>query len=278
MLNFRVMQTMNKKDEVDPGGATPPVVPPPAPAPPATPPKIEEDVPEHDDLGYPIVKPAPAKKEEGDPSKKADPKAKDPAAEPAKVDPLPGYDKEPEPVKEEPPKPPEPPKDPPTDLEKKLEGLHKSFADKVKEQVGRIQKLGLEAEKEKSLIDELVADKKKEQADAVAYGQSQERERTRAIAAQKASWHKELKEDPVFGGEKFLTNASRSAKVISEYGPELKKDLTESGIMLRPDVVRMLSRIADALYPDPKMVQGEPPVPEKKADEESDDPLAFYNS
>lgn len=289
MRDFRAMQMMDKKGEVDPGGANPPATPPaetppkpPVEQPPAaTPPKVEEEGIETDELGYAIAKPAAApKKEEGDPAKKAPPEKKDPAAEPKEVDPLTGYDKDPEPIKEEdPPKKDDPPKDPPTDLDKKLEGLHKSFADKVKEQIARVQKLDLEAEKEKGLIDELVADKKKEQADAVAWQQSQQRANDRALAAQKAAWHKELKEDPVFGGEKLLTNASRSAKVIAEFGPELKKELTDIPVMLRPNIVRMLSRIADAVYPDPKMVQGDPPVDEKKESEEkSDDPLAFYNS
>lgn len=286
MRDFRAIQMMDKKGEADPGGANPPATPPatppaqpPAEQPPAkAPPKIEEEGPETDELGYPIVK-APAKKEEGDPAKKADDKKKDPASEPKEVDPLPGYDKEPEAIKEDEKKEELPPKDPPTDLDKKLEGLHKSFADKVKEQIARVQKLGLDAEKEKGLIDVLIADKKIEQADAVTWQQSQQRANDRALAAQKSAWHKELKEDPVFGGEKLLTNASRSAKVMAEYGPELKKELTDSGVMLRPNVVRMLSRIADAVYPDPKMVQGDPPVDEKKeSDEKSDDPLAFYNS
>lgn len=285
MLNFIVRILMDKAGEPAPGGA-PHLPPPPIPPPPVKaatfPPKIEEDGDDIDDLGYKkATSKAETKKEPGKEDPKASGEKEDPVTKPEDIKGnLTGYEEnapvvdEPEPPKNDPPPPP------PTDLEKKLEGLHKSFADKIKDQVGRIQKKGLPAEKEKEMIDELIADKKQEQVDAQAWGERQQKENELAVKKQKANWHKELKEDPDFGGANFLTNVSRGAKVLDEYLPELKKELTDNRQMLRPSVMKGLARLADALYRDDKLVQGDQVEAQKAAEEKEkeDDPLAFYTN
>lgn len=289
MRNFIAKILMDKAGDSPAGGGQPgkEIPPPPGavakPAAAAEPPAAEAGGKEYDEYGYekvpasPEEKPEPRKEEPKAGGKKEDPP---PKAEDLKGN-LTGYEEEAPEVKEsEPKKDDGPPPPPPTDLDKKVEGLHKSFADKVKEQVARIQKKGLPAEKEKELIDEAIADKKKEQADAQAWGEKAQRDQALAVQKQKAAWHKELKEDPDFGGEKYLTNISRGVKVLDEYLPELKKELTDNKQMLRPSVMRGLARIADALYRDDKLVLGDPPAPEKAAGEkdEKSDPLAFYTN
>lgn len=265
MLNFRNKILMNKAGEGDAGGApNPPATP---PATPNTPPPKEEGD-NLDELGY------EKRPEEGAAPKAGDEPPKTPAAKSEKVEnPATGYGDEPPKVDDEPPKTPEPPKEPPTDLEKKLEGLNPSFLAAVKKQ---IEDIGLEGEK----LDKFIAFKKQEQADAIAWQKSAETEAERQNKIQKANWHKELKADPVFGGDKFLTNVTRGEKVLDEYLPELKKELTEAKQMLRPSVMRGLARLADQLYPDDKLVQGDPPPPDggDKGDKGDGkiDHLAFY--
>jgi hypothetical protein len=261
---------MNKAGEGDAGGApNPPASETPPANPPANPPAEDDGL---DELGY--EKRAPEKKE-GDPPAEADDKKKAPAKEPTKVEnPATGYGEEPPKVDDPPPADPNKKVDPPpepTEIEKKLEGLNKAFADQVKKQITEI---GLEGEK----LDKFIAFKKQEQADAVAWQKANQEEADRQDKLRKASWHKELKEDPVFGGDKFLTNVTRGEKVLDEYLPELKKELTEAKQMLRPSVMRGLARLADMLYPDDKLVQGDPPPVDggKNDKNEKNDPLAFY--
>lgn len=269
MLNFIAKQLMNKKDDEGGGGGPPKDVPPPK-DPPIVPPEPPKEEVETDELGY--AKKPPEEKKEGAKDKPADKSKEAPPEKPEKVEnPVSGYDKEPEEVKDEVPPPKPPPAEPPGELDKKLEGLHKGFAEAVKKQIGD---LGLEGEK----LDKFIAFKKQEHADAQAWGESQQRAQKIADQKQKAAWHKELKADPVFGGEKFLVNVDRAEKVLDEHLPELKKELTEHKQMLRPSVMRGLARLADKLYPEEKMVQGDPPIVEKEDEEKSDDPLDFYKS
>lgn len=270
MKNYLAKILMNKAGENDPGGATPPATPPTASAPPApnTPP-VEGEGDNVDDLGYAKV---PEKPEAGTPPKAGDKPAKAASEKPAKVEnPVTGYEAEPPPV-DEPAAPPvdEPPKAPPTDLEKKLEGLNQWNANKVK---AAIEKIGLEGEK----LDQFIEIRKGEQKEANAFMQRAAQEEARQDKLKKAAWHKELKEDPGFGGDKFLTNVTRGEKVLDEYLPELKKELTDAKQMLRPSVMRGLARLADQLWPDDQVVHGDPTPPdEKPGDNEKNDPLSFY--
>ena len=57
--------------------------------------------------------------------------------------------------------------------------------------------------------------------------------------------------------------------------PNTKKELTKSGAMLPPWVMRDLAKLAETLYASPKLVQGDPVVPREEVDDE-DAHLAFY--
>lgn len=97
------------------------------------------------------------------------------------------------------------------------------------------------------------------------------------ISEIKASWDKELRTHPTFGGDKFGHNVMRAEKVLSEFMTETKKVLTERKSMLPPYVMRDLSRLADHLYSTEKLVQGDATRSEVVVEKE-DDHLAFYNN
>lgn len=264
---------MNKVSDGAAGGGTPKDPPKPN-DPPNNPPgdkKIEEAGDNLDELGYEKRTPAVDDKKAGTSPKEGDSKKKDPPAEPEKVaNPATGYGDEP-PKVDDPPKTPEPPKDPPTDLDKKLDGLNDGFKALAKKQLAD---LGLEGEK----LDKFVELKKQEQKDALDWQKNSELESQRRTKEQNASWHKELREDPAFGRDKFQLNVTRGENVLEEYGPELKKELTDANAMLRPSVMRMLARIADQLHPDDKVVHGDPVPPEGSRDDKDKklNPLDFY--
>lgn len=236
------------------------------------PPKGEGDK-EYDELGY---EKAPKKSGEKKPDEK-----KDPAPDAKKVENSTGYGDEEPKVEEVDPKdkPPEKKEDPPPepkDIDKKLEALTKVnavMAEKTKQQA---TDLGLEGEK----LDKFIAHRMAEQQAAGEWAAAQERAAKRAAQERHAGWHKELKADPDFGGDKFATNITRANKVLEEFGPEFKKELTDNGVMLRPSVMRMLARIADHSYPDRDFTQGDPPSgkdEDKDTKDKPNDPLAFYN-
>ena len=73
----------------------------------------------------------------------------------------------------------------------------------------------------------------------------------------RAAWDKELRNDPKFGGDKFLHNVTRIEKLMTEFMPETKKVLTENKSMLPPYVMRDLARIAEQLSGGEKLVTGD---------------------
>jgi hypothetical protein len=94
-----------------------------------------------------------------------------------------------------------------------------------------------------------------------------------------AQWYRELKEDPNFGGEKFLHNVKRAERVVQDYMPNLKNKLTESKVMLPPYVMKDLFLLAKQLYSSGEHVEGDPTKASDDKDKEKEvDPLAFYNS
>lgn len=238
------------------------------PDPPSNPPPKGEGDKEYDELGY---EKAPKKADEKKP-----PEKKDPAAPPEKVENTTGYGPE-EPKLEEEPKPPEEKKDPPpppAELDKKLESLakvNKVAADLVKQ---RAMDLGLEGEK----LDKYIAHEMDDQQKAAKWNEDRLRAEKRAQQEKEVAYYKDLKGDPDFGGEKFDVNIVRTSKVLTEFGPEIKKRFTDNKVMIHPDLMRMLARIADHVYPDRKMVQGEPPGGKDDEDEKDKpiNPLDFY--
>lgn len=214
-----------------------------------------------DDLGYEKIP------SEGEPEKAGDSKKEDPAPEEIK-DPATGYGEEP-PKVEEPPAPDkkDEPKPEPDEFDKALEGLPAPEVSKIKE-FAKKHNVSIEVAKafgdlRKSEIAEAKAHYEKQLKDA-----EQEQLRTRA------SWHKELKEDPNFGGEKFKENILAAEKVLGEFMPNTKKLLTERKGMLPPYVMRDLANMAKHLYATDRLIQGDPNAPKEK--EQEDDALSFY--
>lgn len=277
MQNFiGKMLLMNKAGDEGGGNAIPPEQDPPA-TPPATPPS---DSPppapgekQYDELGYEIVPKNPVsgdQKPPGDKSKETPPKESEKVEDPAT-----GYEEDikvddPPPADPNAPKPPATP--PPTELEKKLEGLKGSFAEETKK---IITEMKLEGES----LDKFISFRMAEQKSFEDWAVKSQNENARQDKLRRHKWQEELKSDTVFGGDKYLINITRTNKILDEYLPELKKELTEAKQMLRPSVMRGLMRLADQMYPDRKLVQGDPPPPpedKKNDDGKPNDPLAFY--
>lgn len=250
MLKF-IKILMDEKKEGDGGGA---------PAPKEQP----EQEPELDDLGYEV----PKKPEDEKPAPKPEPKADE--KEP-KV-PATGYGEDPPPAPKEPDpkKDDEKPADPEEEDELKLDlkDLDVNDAKEIKE-FAKKHKLSKEAAQ--ALVDREKAEIKK----AKDFLTSQSAERERQKQAQRRQWHDELKADPNFGGEKFAHNISRAERVVEEFLPNLKKQLTESKGMVPPYVMRDLAKLADHLYSSEKLTQGSPPA-KKVEEKENDDALGFY--
>lgn len=222
-----------------------------------------------DDFGYEIPKEEGDKKPEGKEGKKPEVQKE----EPTKVEnPATGYGDEPAKVEDK--KEEEPPaKEEEIDLgyEVKVEGLPK---DEVK---------GLKEFFKKNEVPEKVAqafiEKRKSE---IAQQEKAKADQEKAYEAERqkirSDWHKELKSDPTFGGEKFGHNVLRAEKVIEEFMPNTKKRLTETKAMLPPYVMRDLVKLADQLYSTEKLVQGDPSAPDVENEKGDDDPLAFYNT
>lgn len=273
MLNLLKNILMDKAtDDGAAGGGAPATKPDETPPPKADDKKVEEKGNNLDDLGY-EKKPADDKKP-GDDKKAGDDKSKDPVEKPKEVVPATGYDKEPEKVEEV--KKVEVPPPVLEGLDKKLEGLHPSLIKLAKDQIAELEVT------DPAKQDKLIARLKVENQASLDFQKNQELERVRLDKAEKAKWYKELKDDPVFGGGKFELNVVRADKILDQYIPELKKRLTDAKGMLPPDLMRGLARIADDLYPDDKLVQGDPPPVEGKdgkgGKDEKADPLDFYRN
>lgn len=231
---------------------------------PANPPQAETEGDQFDDLGYKVTKPEATKDTETKGDKKPEQTETPPQSEEIK-DPVSGYDKAPEPVKEETPPAAEPVKEEtaPT-VEVNVDGLPESVATALKKTVTDM-KLSKEA------AEALVSIKKKEIENLNSLQKAMEKE----AADTKLKWYNELKSDPVFGGDKYAFNVNRVEKVLNEFMPDTKKVLTERKSMLPPYVMRGLAKIADHLYGTESLVQGgakEPSPDDKKVD----DVLSFY--
>jgi hypothetical protein len=217
-----------------------------------------------DDFGYEKTEPEGDKKPEGS----GDKKPEVPKETSTKVEtPATGYGEK-DPVVEEPPAPA--PKKEEIDLgyELKVEGVPEEDVTKLKTFA---KQYALSKEAAQAYLDLRKAEHEKYKASVA------ESEREYEIEKQKvrAEWHRELKNDPAFGGEKFGSNILRAEKVMEEFMPNTKKVLTERKAMLPPYVMRDLAKLADHLYSTERLVQGDAPKPSEPV-EEKDDALAFY--
>lgn len=115
--------------------------------------------------------------------------------------------------------------------------------------------------------------KKGEISAAAASELAKKTEFDKSIVQLKSDWQKNLKSDPVFGGENYSQNIKNVSKLISEFMPGINKTLTEGKRMLPPEVMKDFAALAKHLYAPERIVQGNAPA---KADEASDDPLDYY--
>lgn len=272
MKNFTMK--MNKVGDVAPGGEPPASPPkPPAEQPPAAPnppAKAEGDI-EIDDFGYAKVPAADPSKKEGAATKAGDPPPETPVTKISEVkEPGTGYGEEP-PKVDEVVAPPAPPVVPPAELD----DFDKVLADIPKEDAKTIKDFATE----NKLTPEVAkkwADKVKANIEiAKTERANMERQADQQKKIQRKQWHDELKADATFGGEKFQLNVVRAERVLVDFGPDLKKQLTEGKGMLPPNVMRMLAAVANKLYATDTLPQGDPP-PKAESTEEVDPVKDFY--
>ena len=233
-----------------------------------------------DDLGYAQVDPVPV-----EPIVAPEPAKVEPVVEEVK-DPATGYIEDPakvvepakpaEPAKvEDPAKPAEPAKvdDPAPSKDFELKNIDGLLANELEEIKSFAKKHGVTQEVAQALVD-LKQDEVKKldvafEAQKVEAKANKERIRGEHI--------KELKDDPDFGGEKFDASVKKAEKVLGEYMPNTKKQLTKEGGMLPPYVMRDLAKLSDHLYSNKPLVKGEPLIPgQKEGDSKTDSPLDFY--
>lgn len=229
---------------------------------PANNPPSEGEGDQFDDLGYPIDKKTGEEKPSGSGDDKKPPASKSEEKPPElkPEDALPGYGDDKKPVEEKPPTPPAPKEEVKLDYEINLETLPKEDADKLKEFA---KKNGFSKEQAQAY-----ADQRKAEIKSIADSQAEyQRERQAKVNG----WVNELKNDPNFGGDKYAHNVQQVGKVLQEFMPEFKKQLTESGIVLPPNAIRGFKKIAEALYETKSMVQGDPLKGNREQQQENPD-------
>lgn len=270
---MKFFMPMLKLDKLNEGGAgggmpkPPPATPPAEVTPPVVTPAEAPGDTTHDELGYEIT---PAKEGEADPATppKTAPISKD--TEPVK-EPATGYDKEPAAPVVEPPVTP-PVVVPPAaqdDLDKALVGLPDIELKKIKE-FATANKITPEQATAYAAL------RKQEMKDAQDHYEKTQKEFENEKLKTKAEWHKELKNDPDFGGEKFLVNVAKVDKVLEQFLPGLKKSLTERKAMLPPYLMRDLAKLGDHMFGTETLVQGGPKGPDAPVEKSGDEALDWY--
>lgn len=251
---------------------TPPATPP-ADAAGVTAPQATGD--ERDAFGYKIIKADEPPKEGEKTGKEKDPPAPPPKEEKLEdiKDPASGYGvKPPEIPKEDDPPAGDPP-EPPKDAEIDVKGLADAEVAKVKEFA---KANGLSKEQAQKF-----ADLKKSEALVASQAQAAAQKKNQIeVAKLKASWHEELKSDKDFGGEagvNFDKSLLKVEKVLKDFLPGTKKQLTEGGITLHPTVMKDLAKLADKLYGSEKFEQGSAgQAPDGDAGEKEHQPWDVY--
>lgn len=263
-FNFLNLKMDQATDNPPAGAQTdPPPTTPPVETPPATPPVAEEQFDAH---GYPIVKP---------PVVEEPPVVETPAEDVPPVEPpVTGYDKAPEPAaKEDPPAVPpvEPPKE--GDL---------TVADKGELSDGEVTEVLAFANKHKlaqSVVDDMIAERKSEvEAWKVSTAKSKQ-DAQNAAKVRQNSWYDELKADPDFGGENFGINVKKVDKLVADFMPNIKKELTKGGGMLPPYIMRDFFKLANHLNKTETLVKGDPAAEKTKEEQkkgEKNAHLDFY--
>jgi hypothetical protein len=264
MPRFIKMLILEQLSEGAAGGGAPAVESKPAVVPviPAVSAAPEGEGDNYDELGYEKVQAT-----EGDktPVAAAKPVEKKPEEKP--IEPASGYGLKPAVVKEEPVvTPPVAPVKIELGYEVKTEGLPVEEANKI---LTYAKKHGVTKEAAQEMLDDRKAELTSRANEKVEFQKNVEKQ----AAKTRDDWEQELKTDPKFGGENFVSNVHKAEKVLQQNMPNTKKMLTERGTKLPPYVMRDLLAMYDLLYGTEKLTLGEsikPPVVEKE-----DDPYGF---
>lgn len=128
----------------------------------------------------------------------------------------------------------------------------------------------------KEVVEEMVADTKASIAAILKAQEDFKAQQKQLIEEQRRNWHRELLEDPTFGGENFNYNLTQVNKLIDTLMPNTKKQLTERGGMLPPYLMKDYLLIATELFKTPTFVEGQPPVPKEDKSKEEYNPLDYY--
>jgi len=218
----------------------------------------------------------------GDPPPKEEPPAGDPPPkeEPPKDPPnLSGYGDNP-PPKDEPPAGDPPPKDEPPAGDPPKEGDLKvdDKGELLDKEVTDILTFAKKHKLSQDVVNEMVDAKKTQISDDKAYDKKAKEDQVKAVKDMHSKWYTELKNDPDFGGENFRHNSKKVDKLVNEFMPNIKKQLTERGGLLPPYIMRDFYKLATHLYKTEKLVDGEPLKDAKDNENHKPDHIAFYDS
>lgn len=240
----------------------------------STPPAQNNEKPEDggdatDEFGYA----KPSTKAEGEKDKAGDPpkESKQPEAKPdeEKVDDVIGYGNEPPKVEDK-------KEDPPKQDDFKFEIDSVDTRNLPKEDLSEIQKI-LKEEDPKKRAQLLLDVRAKQISDAQAAQQKAQQDYEREVQKVKSDWYNEVKENPTFGKEKWQQTVQNVNRILQDFAPEWKNELTKNKGMLPPVVVYGLARVAEKLYETPQLTSGDPKPPEKEP-ENPDAHLGFYKT
>lgn len=253
-------------DGGDAGGDGTPATP---PAEPATPPADEAGGDHLDDLGYEKVSNEPGKEDKKPGEKKETPPAEDEKPK----GPVAGYG-----LEDPPAEPPATPPATPPPGEKIELGYELEIKDLPAEEAKKIQEFAKAHKLPKEAAQALVQMKTNEAKFNADVQAEIVKQNAKAQADKKAGWQRELKGDKEFGGDNFAKSLVNVEKVMTDFFPNMKKDLTASGAMLPPNAMRDMAKLAKHLYGTEKLIQGGGGTPKPVVEDESDDPTDFYKS
>lgn len=127
----------------------------------------------------------------------------------------------------------------------------------------------------KEIVEAYLAKLKTDNESLVTATKAAELQATKQIQERRASWHKELKEDPTFGGDAFERNVMAVNKLLTTFMPNTKKELTERKGVLPPSLMRDLASIAAKMNETEGLVHGNPTKP-ASSPAENYEPEDFY--
>lgn len=178
----------------------------------------------------PVVPPTPAKPKEPE-------AAKPPAEIPADPKPPTEPEKKGDPVS---------PTPAPVDYDLKPPAGSLVSAEEAKALTDRAKKSGLNKEQAEGLMQE-----RNDAKQLVLQSQQTELKNART------KWIEEVKNDPIYGGDKLAENAEKARRVIDRFAPTaLKQWLNETGMGDNPDVFRFVAAMASQLSED-QLVRGQ---------------------